>query len=725
MSFSINALNKTSQTSISAGTNDIELLEDTDPLVFEAKNKASQLAGDIKPNQTSGITTTSKTDADNAKVFSEMEQNFITSFSRGDLDEYDPRAVMIAAKYTKMQFNTKDERNKGLNNVLLDLGINKIDDDVASDIALQAIELANGFETDVDTSKNLQNDLFGILVQGNRKFKSQNDQSKIDTSSLKNVVNMSDLDNSQKITRIFTLSSYQTNVYSSYTQGDQLTVSEMLADFSGQASEHDAGAYNKGSTIVNAVGVFSDSSWHDADQTNNRELLELKKLMPKELLDLTFDNGEGYVFGKTLDAKIILLAKVDNDQLGKQGFNHLTNAASNTDTAFNSNFQLLDDSKLKASTKTCWGAEEEFSGQSSMKINGREYKDVNTISATRHTTPLILDLDGDGLDLTSHTKGINFDLTGDGVRDQTAWTKAQNSFDDAFLVLDANKDGKINSGKELFGDQNGASNGFAELAKHDSNHDGKISSDDEAYNDLKLWADMDADGNVDDGEMKLLSELGIKSINTNFSGKAGEKTDEFGNDISMSGTFSREINGNLVSSKVTDVLFVNKDAEAQNLDDLSAILMKKMGAYSEVMGFHNSVIELSDVEDKETIRVGSQEASKETQRIGLNNELDAIDQEISLLNSQLNGLISNTEPSFIDSDNSSTINLAQGNGESSTLNNNQNKNSGENKSSNTQSSNQTQSNKTDNSISINSIRNSVNDLENQRTSVLARMTRLS
>jgi hypothetical protein len=193
----------------------------------------------------------------------------------------------------------------------------------------------------------------------------------------------------------------------------------------------------------------------------------------------------------------------------------------------------------------------------------------------------------------------------------------------------------------------------------------------------------------------------------------------------MSGTFSREINGNLVSSKVTDVLFVNKDAEAQNLDDLSAILMKKMGAYSEVMGFHNSVIELSDVEDKETIRVGSQEASKETQRIGLNNELDAIDQEISLVNSQLNGLISNTEPSFIDSDNSSTINLAQGNGESSTLNNNQNKNSGENKSSNTQSSNQTQSNKTDNSISINSIRNSVNDLENQRTSVLARMTRLS
>jgi len=737
MSFSVNGSNQVLGTGFSTGTNSSLVDENTSSTILETKNKAAQVVGQVnQSNSNTSLITNTASNLDQAEVLSEMEQNFITSFSRGDLDEYDPRAVMIAAKYTEMQFENKGDRVKDLNNILLDLGMNKINNDVASDIALQAIEITNAFEAGIDTSKNLQNDLFGILVQGNSKFKSQGDQSKIDTDALRTVVNINDLDDSQNIRRIFTLSSYQTNAYASYTKGDQLTVGEMLADFSGQASEHDAGAYNKGSTIVNAGGIYSDSSWHDADKSNNYELLELKKLMSEDLLNLTFDNGEAYVFGKTLEGKVILLSKVDNDQLGRKlGYNHLTDSSLNTNTAFNKDFQLLDDTKMDAKTQVCWGAKEEFAGTSSMKINGREYKDMNTISVTRHTTPLILDLDGDGLELSSHTKGVNFDLTGDGVRDQTAWTKQQNSFDDAFLVLDSNKDGKINSGKELFGDQNGAENGFAELAKHDSNNDGVINEQDAVYEDLKLWADMDADGNVDEGEMKSLAELGLKSINTNFNGKAGDKTDEFGNDISMSASFTREVNGNLVNGTVTDVLFVNKDAEAQNLNDISSILMKKMGAYSEVMGFHNSVIELDSVEDNDNIRLGSKNASKETQRIALNNELDSIDQEISLLNSQLNGFIS--EDNLNDSNDFNEIAPQKTNNtqtKTSTVNindaddvagNSINTNENENKNLSSEINNKNQNDKTDNSSSINVIRNNVSDLETKRMSILARIAKVS
>jgi hypothetical protein len=78
--------------------------------------------------------------------------------------------------------------------------------------------------------------------------------------------------------------------------------------------------------------------------------------------------------------------------------------------------------------------------------------------------PLLLDLDGDGIELSSRAGGTQFDLDGDGDLDQTSWTKSSNDFDDAFLVLDSNKNGEIDSGTELFGDQKGSANGYIELS---------------------------------------------------------------------------------------------------------------------------------------------------------------------------------------------------------------------------------------------------------------------
>ncbi|WP_333839787.1 hypothetical protein [Pelomicrobium sp.] len=85
--------------------------------------------------------------------------------------------------------------------------------------------------------------------------------------------------------------------------------------------------------------------------------------------------------------------------------------------------------------------------------------------------PIILDLDGDGLETVGLASNVYFDHDGDGVLTRTGWAGK----DDALLVWDRNANGLIDTGVELFGDftvlPNGtlAPNGFAALAALDAN----------------------------------------------------------------------------------------------------------------------------------------------------------------------------------------------------------------------------------------------------------------
>ena len=124
--------------------------------------------------------------------------------------------------------------------------------------------------------------------------------------------------------------------------------------------------------------------------------------------------------------------------------------------------------------------------------------------------PLVIDLDGDGIETTTLKNGVNFDINGDGIKEKTAFTTGG----DGLLALDRNHDGKITSGTELFGDQNGAEDGFMELAKFDSNNDSIINREDPVFKDLKVMI-----GNS--SELYTLDRLNINEISLMGKKKAG------------------------------------------------------------------------------------------------------------------------------------------------------------------------------------------------------------
>ena len=134
---------------------------------------------------------------------------------------------------------------------------------------------------------------------------------------------------------------------------------------------------------------------------------------------------------------------------------------------------------------------------------------------TQPRDPLVLDLDGDGVELTASDNSIYFDHNADGVYTGTQWVKS----DDGILVRDLNANGTIDSGRELFGDNtrlsNGqlATNGFQALADLDSNRDGVFDATDAAYSELKVWRDLNQDGISQANELQALADAGIASIN--------------------------------------------------------------------------------------------------------------------------------------------------------------------------------------------------------------------
>ena len=136
---------------------------------------------------------------------------------------------------------------------------------------------------------------------------------------------------------------------------------------------------------------------------------------------------------------------------------------------------------------------------------------TRTETVVQQGDPIVLDLDGDGVELSTYQEGARFDLIGSGRAQQVAFVQGG----DAFLALDRNGDGLINSGKELFGEQHGARNGFEELRRFDKNGDGVIDRNDAIYDSLKLFVD-NGNGITEAGELIGLAEGGVSQIDLGY-----------------------------------------------------------------------------------------------------------------------------------------------------------------------------------------------------------------
>lgn len=152
-------------------------------------------------------------------------------------------------------------------------------------------------------------------------------------------------------------------------------------------------------------------------------------------------------------------------------------------------------------------------------------------SQTQKSDPLVLDLGLNGIHLSSMNNGERFDINADGKIDQSAFVRG----DDAFLALDRNRNGFIDDGRELFGDQRGAINGFAELAKYDENGDRIISVADSIFRSLLLLHDKNGDGRIERSETSTLMEKGIAEIYLSY--KNDPVDDQHGNTLAERSLF--------------------------------------------------------------------------------------------------------------------------------------------------------------------------------------------
>ncbi len=203
-------------------------------------------------------------------------------------------------------------------------------------------------------------------------------------------------------------------------------------------------------------------------------------------------------------------------------------------------------------------------------------------SAESHPSPLVLDLDGDGVETVGVDQGTYFDHDGNGFAENTGWV----GVDDGLLVRDLNENGVIDDGTELFGNNSvlssgaTAENGFEALADLDSNEDGTFNSSDTAWNSVKVWKDADQDGITDEGELITLENAGVTGINLNYTSQ--NTTDVNNNEHKQTGTFTTTDN---TTSTITDVWF---DAELSDTKDKTDVeLSEAISALPDVEGWGN------------------------------------------------------------------------------------------------------------------------------------------
>ena len=194
-------------------------------------------------------------------------------------------------------------------------------------------------------------------------------------------------------------------------------------------------------------------------------------------------------------------------------------------------------------------------------------------------TPIVLDLNGDGIQTIAADSGVRFDLLGTGEPEKIGWVAPS----DGLLVMDINADGVINDGKELFGsgtllaDGSKAADGYQALAELDTNHDGVITSSDATFAQLGVWVDSNSDGLSQSGEVHSLRSLGITSISLQAVVSAEVNQ---GNTIGLSSSYQTSDGVNHLAGDVWFAVAQSDTNPVVNSTAKTASLVEAIGEFS-------------------------------------------------------------------------------------------------------------------------------------------------
>jgi hypothetical protein len=183
----------------------------------------------------------------------------------------------------------------------------------------------------------------------------------------------------------------------------------------------------------------------------------------------------------------------------------------------------------------------------------------------------VLDLAGDGYQLSSVTDGVSFDLDGTGTRVRTAWTRA--GADDGFLFLDTNGNAVVDNGQELLGngwrrrDGSRVVSGDTALLDIQGLPDfpagpvppgtSFVQGDDAVFEHLRFWCDRNHDGKSDAAESQPLSKVGIVNVYLGFK-RLRRTPDAHGNIQLNEGSFSVRRQGIDVVHRMLEVEFARE-----------------------------------------------------------------------------------------------------------------------------------------------------------------------